>query len=106
MPSTSLPTWTVYALGFGSPGLTFASAVWAQRVALRTSDELERRSRREEVMRSLRWAAELAVDEDQRRSELGMAELAALADSALVDDVGQRFVDVALESVTRLTERG
>lgn len=50
-------------------------------------------------MRNLRWAAELAVSDDEAKAELGVNQLKALADSDLLDDSHMLFIDAALESV-------
>lgn len=52
---TSLPTWAVWVLSFGAPVLAFAGVMLGQAVARRGERELEFRSKREEVMRILRW---------------------------------------------------
>jgi hypothetical protein len=41
----------------------------------------EVRSKREETMRTMRWAAELSAQADGRLANLGVAELAALLES-------------------------
>lgn len=61
--------------------------------------ELETRSRREETMRNLRWAAELAVREDERTAILGAMQLIALLESDLLDDREKVFVEAALDAV-------
>lgn len=59
------------------------------------------RSKREEVMRILRWAAELAVSDDQEHAQLGVAQLAALLKSNMLDDGEKDFVQAALTAVVR-----
>ena len=81
----TLPLWAVFAVSFGSPALAFAGVLVAQWIGRRTARELEIRSRREETMRTLRWAAELAIDDDAARSRLGSSQLATLGRSALLD---------------------
>lgn len=49
-------------------------------------------------MRLLRWASELAVSDDERKAELGVEQLSALADSDLLGEAEKAFVDAALES--------
>jgi hypothetical protein len=61
--------------------------------------QLEDRSRREEVMRTLRWAAELAVSKDEDQAKLGLAQLSALGESQMLDEAQQLFIDAALEAV-------
>lgn len=67
----------------------------------RTAKEIDARSKREELMRNLRWAAELASATEERKSELGVAQLVALGESDLLDAAGQGFIDAALASVIR-----
>jgi hypothetical protein len=82
-----------------TPVLAFGGALVGQAFSRRSAKELETRSRREETMRNLRWAAELAVDTDDRRAQLGVAELKALGESDLLDEEQQGFVDAALQTV-------
>jgi hypothetical protein len=99
---TTLPTWAVYAVGFGTPGSAFVGVIVGHVLTRRGTRELEKRSKREETMRNLRWAAELAVSEDDRAAQLGVAQLNALAESDLLDDSQQLFVDAALDSVLQV----
>jgi hypothetical protein len=100
MTSTAeLPVWAVVLIGVGTPLLAFLGGVLGQRVARRGDVELERRSRREEVMRNLRWAAELAVSDDPRAAALGVSELRALALTDLLGDSEKVFVQAALDAV-------
>jgi hypothetical protein len=97
----TLPTWAVYCVSFGAPLLSFLGVLVGQRLGRKNAQELEARSQREEHMRHLRWAAELAVSEDQQQAELGIAELLALGESSALDATEQRLVDAALEAVYR-----
>lgn len=99
---TTLPTWSVWVLSFGSPVLAFVGVVLGQAVTRRGEKELEFRSKREEVMRILRWSAELAVSDDQAHSRLGVAELGALLQSELLDEEEKDFVQAALTAVVRV----
>jgi hypothetical protein len=96
---TTLPTWAVWVLAFGVPLLSFVGVVVGVAITRRGDTELEKRSRREEVMRSLRWAAQLAVEGDEAKAELGVAHLRALGKSDILDSDGQRFIDAALAAV-------
>ena len=93
------PLWAVYIAGIATPVLAFLGAIvggwWTRSSAKEQGD----RSRHEEVMRTLRWAAELAVSADARLAELGVAELNALTESALLAEDEKLFIDAALESV-------
>lgn len=96
----TLYTRRVSVLGsVATAALAFAGALLGVMLNRRAARELETRSRREETMRSLRWAAELAVDTDARKAQLGVAQLRALGYSELLDDEQQGFVDAALDSV-------
>jgi hypothetical protein len=55
-------------------------------------------------MRNLRWAAELAVSDEENTSRLGVAELRALAASPLLDAEEQGFIDAALRTVIKDAE--
>jgi len=85
-------------LSFGSPILTAAVALVGQRISRRGTAELESRSKREEVMRSLRWAAELAVCDDVRKARLGNRELRALQNSKLLTPAEEDFIYAALDA--------
>ncbi|HEV8221265.1 MAG TPA: hypothetical protein VGQ05_13425 [Streptosporangiaceae bacterium] len=99
---TSLPTWAVWVLAFGSPALAFVGVVIGQAITRRGARELEVRSKREEVMRILRWAAELAVSDDQAHARLGVAQLGALLESELLDEEEKDFVQAALTAMVRV----
>jgi hypothetical protein len=83
----------------GTPLLTFFGVLVAQYILRKGASELETRSKREETLRVLRWAAELAVSGDEGKSRLGVSQLVALGDSALLDHAQQLFVDAALDAV-------
>lgn len=94
---TSLPTWAVYLVSLGLPVAAFVGVLIAQSITRKGAKELDRRSRREELMRNLRWASELAVDtQDDARADLGVAQLAALLQSDLLDPAEQVFVEATL----------
>lgn len=95
----SLPLWALFAVAFGSPILAFVGVLLAQVLTRKSATELEARSRREETMRNLRWAAELSVNLDDRMADLGVAQLVALLSSDLLDDSEKVFVEAALDAV-------
>lgn len=94
-----LPVWAIFTIAFGSPLLAFVGVLLSQMVNRRGAHELERRSRREETMRNLRWSSELAVSRDDRMADLGVAQLTALLTSDLLDDAEKTFVEAALDAV-------
>ncbi|MFT4297523.1 MAG: hypothetical protein QM582_19140 [Micropruina sp.] len=101
MDTTTLPTWAVYVISFGSPVLAFLGVLLGSWLTRRTAKELESRSRREETMRTLRWAAELAASDRPNLAQLGVAELVSLGESDLLDESQKVFIDAALESVVQ-----
>ena len=58
---TSLPTWAVYWVSLGTPAAAFVGALIGHIVSRKGAKELEIWRRREETMRMLRWATELAA---------------------------------------------
>ena len=65
----------------------------------RAARDLEMRSKREEVIRTLRWAAELAVSADAAEARLGVEEIRALLDSRMLTASELGFADAALRTV-------
>jgi hypothetical protein len=96
---TTVPTWAAISVSIGTPVLTFLGVLLAQFLTRKSATELEVRSKREETMRNLRWAAELAVSGDPTQAKLGVSQLVALGDSDLLDDAQQLFIDAALSAV-------
>jgi hypothetical protein len=94
-----LPTWAIWVLSFGTPLLAFAGVLAGQAITRRSARELEIRSKREEVMRILRWAAELAVADDPAHARLGVTQLGTLLTSDLLDEEEKDFVQAALTAV-------
>ena len=83
-------------VSIGTLVLTTVSTLAAHR-RNRIANELEWRSRREQIMRMLQWAADLAIDPDPHRSAMGLRQLQALARSRLNSPDVQAFVNAALD---------
>jgi len=79
--------------------LAFVGVLVAQFITRQGATELETRSKREETMRNLRWAAALSVSTDNRLADLGVAQLVVLLNSNLLDDSEKVFVEAALDAV-------
>ncbi len=60
--------------------------------------ELETRSKREEILRNLRWAAELAVSGDELKATLGVEQLQALRNSQMLSPAEEDQIDAALHA--------
>src|SRR3954464_8439501 len=82
-----------------TPLMAFGGALSGVVLNRRATKELEMRSRREEAMRNLRWAAELAARDDDARFKLRVKQLSVLGGSGLMTTEQQAFVDVALAAV-------
>jgi hypothetical protein len=95
---TSLPDWAVWAVAIGTPAVNALVTIVGQRVTRRGDRELESRSRREEVMRMLRWAAELAVSDEVHKARLGNQELKALLGSNMLNSADRDFIFAALDA--------
>lgn len=68
-----------------TPLLAFTGALIGHWVTRRSSRELDRWRKREETMRMLRWATELALDADPNKARSGLVVLFALLRSPLLD---------------------
>jgi TIR domain len=65
----------------------------------------EARYKREEVMRNLRWAAELAVSTDAAKALLGVHELQVLRDSRILGPDDEEIIYAALRAVIEVPIR-
>jgi hypothetical protein len=99
LPVTTLPTWALYLVSFGTPVAAFVGVVVAQLVLRKGANELEVWRRREETMRMLRWASEQAASSDLARARMGVAALDALSTSELLQEPDQDLVDAVLDSL-------
>jgi hypothetical protein len=94
-----VPIWVVLVIAVGSPLLAFCGVVLAQWLTRKTANESEIRWQREETMRMLRWAADLASEQDPNRSAVGIAALDALDDSPLLQPEDQLLISAVLEAI-------
>lgn len=95
----SLPLWALFAVGFGTPLIGLFGVLVGQLLVHTDAQEDDRRGRREELMRTIRWAAEKAVDVDPKTAELGVASLRALGTSPLLQTEDQDFIDAVTAAV-------
>jgi len=95
---SSLPLWIVGLIALGSPVVTAALTVRGQNLSRGDAKEQETEAKREEVMTTLRWAAELAVSDDVRKARLGIQELKALQHSSLIGAIESEFIIAALDA--------
>jgi hypothetical protein len=94
-----LPLWALFAIGFGTPIIGLSGVLVGQLLTHTDAREEDRTLRREELMRTIRWAAEKAVDGDPRNAELGLAALGALGTSPLLQPEDQAFIDAVTQAV-------
>jgi IMP dehydrogenase/GMP reductase len=97
--AANLPLWALFAIGFGTPIIGLSGVLVGQLLVHTDAQEDDRRGRREELMRTVRWAAEKAVDADARTAELGVASLRALGTSPLLQSEDQDFIDAVTSAV-------
>jgi GNAT superfamily N-acetyltransferase len=93
---------TVVSL-IATPLMALLGVLVGQRVARASAVELDRWRTREETMRLLRWATELAVEADARRRGVGLEFLGALARAPLLDVEDEALVSAVYDSVARRT---
>jgi hypothetical protein len=98
-PVTELPLWAVYAVSFGAPLAAFAGVVVGHYLLRKGATELDVWRRREETMRMLRWASEQAASSDPTQARMGVAALAALSTSELLQEADQALVDAVIDSI-------
>ena len=96
--TSQLPTWAVYLVAVGTPASAFLGVMTTGLSGRRSAAEMEWRSRREEVMRLMRWSSELAMAADHHKTQLGVGQLRALAGSELLGEAEKAFVEAALRS--------
>lgn len=82
-----------------TPLLAFAGGLAGHLLSRRGAVELDRWRKREETMRLLRWATELATDDDEARARAGLTVLGALLESPLLDDADVELVATITGSV-------
>lgn len=99
LTAASLPLWALFAVGFGTPLVGLSGVLIGQRLVHTDAVEEDHRGRREELMRTIRWAAEKAVDPDPKTAELGVASLRALGTSPLLQPEDQDFIDAVTAAV-------
>lgn len=99
-----VPLWVALVLAVASPLLAFLGVLAGQWVARRGAREMEVRWRREETMRMLRWAADLAVSADPARSDLGLAALDGLQRSEILQQDDQALISGVLDAVVDRAE--
>jgi len=86
----------VYSLGQLTMGFTIAAR---REVRDARAAKVSAREEREEVIRTIRWASEMAVSGNQERAQLGIAQLGALLKSGMLSESEKDFVQAALETV-------
>jgi hypothetical protein len=84
-----------------APILGFAGGLVGHLLGRRGDLELDRWRKREETMRMLRWATELATDTDPGRAQAGITVLSALLDSPLLDEADVEMVGIIAGTIAR-----
>ena len=89
--------WFALAGALGGGALGYTGAVIAAMVNRRGLKDLDRW--REETMRLLRWASELAICGDEAKSYLGVEALRALYGSAMLQPDDREFLTTVTDAV-------
>ena len=88
-------------IAIATPLLAFAGAGAGHLLSRKAALELDRWRKREETMRMLRWAVELATDDDEARAKAGLTVLSALLDSPLLDAADIELVATVVGAIAR-----
>ena len=98
--TAGVPTWFTLTVAIVGPLLLLLGVLIGHRVTRVGTKELDDRARREELLRSVRWAAEQAVAENARAGVLGIATLRAMSHLPLLQTPSdQAFIDAVLNAV-------
>lgn len=98
--TAGVPTWFAVAVAIVGPLLLLIGVLIGHRVTRVGARELDDRARREELLRSVRWAAEQAVAENPRAGVLGIATLRAMGSLPLLQTpADQAFIDAVVDAV-------
>lgn len=98
--TAGVPTWFTLTVAIVGPLLLLLGVLIGHRVTRVGTKELDDRARREELLRSVRWAAEQAVAENARAGVLGIATLRAMSYLPLLQTPSdQAFIDAVLTAV-------
>jgi hypothetical protein len=84
-----------------SPLLAFLGVLLGHRVTRTSARELDRWRKREETMRLLRWATDLAVDTEPARATVGIAVLEELLVAPILDQDDRTLVTTVGTAVAR-----
>ena len=90
-----IPGWL---LALAVPISAFIGVVITVIVTRKNAKDALRKADHEEQMRSLRWAAELAVSEVDAQARLGVLQLEKLGTDPAIDERDQELIDAALEA--------
>ncbi len=84
-----------------SPLLAFLGVLLGHRVTRTSARELDRWRKREETLRLLRWATDLAVDAEPARATVGIAVLEGLLVAPILDEDDRTLVTTVGTAVAR-----
>ncbi len=99
MSDVNLSGWLAIFLSLATPLFAFLGAIAGHWWARRSATELDTWHHREETMRLLRWAVELAAGADDPRAWVGIATLSALRSSELLQPEDLELVAAVTDAV-------
>lgn len=96
-PELGVPSWFAILLAVAGPVLIVLGGFVGHRLARRGSLELDERAKREELLRTIRWAAE-HVTKGPDEARVAIAMLGAVGRSALLQEGDQAFIDAIVDA--------
>jgi len=90
-----LPAWL---LAVSVPGGALLGVLLTLVVTRKNAQEANRTAQQETLTETLRWAAELAVSENEAEARLGVLELVKLGEDPTITGREQDLIDAALEA--------
>jgi hypothetical protein len=101
--NTGTPIWLSILLSVVTLAGVLITAYLIRRTGRETrtsAEELDRRGKREETMRTLRWSAERAISKDDGESRMGIAALSSIGRSPWLETEDQDLIDSVIASLT------
>jgi len=99
-PSPGVPVWFTIAVGIAAPLLVLLGVLVGEFLTRKGARELDFRAKREEALRNVRWAAEMAFDKTGAAAVMGVAVLGtAKGDPVLQTHSDKALIKAILDSI-------
>jgi hypothetical protein len=96
--TASVPAWFALTVALGGPALTVLGALFGHWLGRRATKEADDRAKREELMRTVRWAAEQVAGGNDVARSIAIKTVGAVEASGLLQDGDQAFIDAILQA--------